>query len=68
MTDNQTASPDYAPLVKACKAFGIGKTKAFELASEGKIRTFLLGCRRFVYMDSLRSLPQRTGTSERGGS
>ena len=52
-------APTYAPLVPACAQHGIGRTKAFELAREGKLSTFRIGQRTFVKLDSLRSLPDR---------
>lgn len=51
--------PTFAPLVPACAAFGIGRTKAFELAQAGVIETFLIGTRRYVVLESLRTLPHR---------
>ncbi|MEZ5462318.1 hypothetical protein [Dokdonella sp.] len=51
--------PTFAPLVTACNAHGIGRTKAFELAAAGIIETFAVGTRRFVVLESLRTLPDR---------
>lgn len=51
--------PNFAPLVTACNAFGIGRTKAFELAAAGIIETFAIGTRKFVVLESLRTLPDR---------
>lgn len=51
--------PSYALLVAACAAHGIGRTKAFELASRGQLETFKIGSRTFVMLDSLASLPDR---------
>lgn len=51
--------PTFAPLVTACSAHGIGRTKAFELAACGAIETFAIGSRRFVILESLRTLPER---------
>lgn len=51
--------PTYAPLVEACRAHGIGRTRAFELARDKKLRTFQIGKRTFVYLESLRTLPER---------
>ena len=48
--------PSFGPLVAVCKKHGIGKTKAFELAKQGVLRTFLIGSRRYVCMESLRAL------------
>lgn len=57
---------DYAPLVSTCRAFGFGKTRAYELAREGSLRTCRIGGRRMVYLDSLRSLPERLAASGGG--
>ncbi len=52
------------PLVPACAANGISKTHAFKLAKTGELETVLIGCRRYVIMDSLRSLPTRVTSSK----
>lgn len=52
---------DYAPFVPECAKRGIGKTKAYELAGDGLLETFTIGAKRFVYLDSLLTLPQRIG-------
>lgn len=57
--------PSYAPLVDACKAHGISRTVSFELSKKGLIETFAIGKRRYVYLESLRTLPARL--AERGG-
>jgi len=48
----------FGPLVEECRARGIGRTVAFELARNGTIKTFHLGRRVFVMLDSLDALPQ----------
>jgi len=53
------SAPAFAPLVPACAAHGISRTVAFELSAAGLLDTFLIGKRRYVYMDSLRTLPER---------
>lgn len=52
-------TPSYAPLVAACAQHGIGRTVAFELVRRGLIETFPIGRKRFVILESLRSLPER---------
>jgi hypothetical protein len=52
-------SPTYAPLVPACKAHGIGRSTAFELARNGDLRVHKIGSRTFVDLESLRTLPER---------
>jgi hypothetical protein len=63
-------APTYAPMVPACKAHGIGRSQAFELAASGLLSTFLIGNRRFVYLASLESLPQRLAApqDDQGGA
>jgi hypothetical protein len=58
---NDTAAPEatFRPLTQACSAFGIGRTKAFELSDQGLIETFLIGQKRYVVLESLRTLPER---------
>lgn len=51
--------PSYAPLVFACRAHGIGRTSAFELARRGLLATHKIGSRTFVDLESLRTLPER---------
>lgn len=58
------ATPSYRPLVTACADYGISRSVAFELARLGKLQTFTIGTRRYVYLDSLRTLPERLAGSE----
>lgn len=51
--------PLYRPLVEACADHGISRTVAFDLARRGLLRTFTIGVRRYVYLDSLKALPER---------
>lgn len=55
----QQPAPTYGPFVPTCNAYGNGRSKAFQLAAAGTIETFLIGAKRFVMIDSLRSLPER---------
>ena len=50
---------DFGPFIPECAKRGIGKTKAYELANADLLETFQIGASRFVYMDSLLSLPAR---------
>lgn len=59
--------PTYGPLVPAAKAFGISRSVAFDLARRGLIRTFTLGARRYAYLDSLRTLPERLAAKDAEG-
>lgn len=49
----------FGPMVKTCRAYGIGRTVAFELARKGLIEHFFIGSRRYVYIHSLNTLPER---------
>jgi hypothetical protein len=60
-------SPTYRPLVPACADHGISRTVAFELARNGLLETFTIGARRYVRLESLRTLPDRLAVSEGGG-
>lgn len=55
----QSERATYRPLVTACAEHGISRSVAFELAKSGKLATFTIGTRRYVYLDSLRTLPER---------
>lgn len=48
----------FGSLVEECRARGICRTVAFELARDGTIETFHLGRRVYVMLDSLDALPQ----------
>lgn len=50
---------EFRPFIPECTKRGIGKTKAYELANEGLLETFTLGTKRYVYLDSLLTLPGR---------
>ena len=61
VTMRTEATPTYRPLVTACAEHGISRSVAFELARLGKLETFTIGTRRYVYLDSLHTLPARLG-------
>ena len=54
----------YAPLVEACKAHGISRTVSFQLCKLGLIENFRIGKRRYCYLESLRTLPERLAKLE----
>lgn len=56
---NNPLSPAYRPLVEACNDHGISRTVAFDLARKGLLDTFTIGKRRYVRLESLRTLPER---------
>lgn len=55
----------FGPMVETCKAHGISRTVAFELARTGLLETFTIGTRRYVRLESLRTLPERMTARER---
>ena len=50
---------DFGPFIPECKKRGFGGTKAYELWNAGLLETFTIGKKRYVYLDSLLTLPQR---------
>ena len=54
----------FRALVPACAERDISRTVAFELNRKGFLETFLLGKRRYVYIDSLDTLPARLAAAE----
>lgn len=61
-----TGAPTYRPLVTACLEHGISRVVAFELSRLGKLETFTIGRRRYVYLESLRTLPERLAANDGG--
>ncbi|HEX7128727.1 MAG TPA: hypothetical protein VF217_01510 [Rhodanobacteraceae bacterium] len=62
-----TTEPAYGPLVETCVAHGISRSVAFELARDGLLQTFKIGARRYVYLESLRTLPDRLAANDAEG-
>ena len=66
-----TWEPAFGPLVDECDKHGISRTVAFELAAKGDLETFKIGSKRYVVLDSLRTLPERmrlaSSKPQRGG-
>lgn len=50
---------DFGPFIPECSKRGLGKTKAYELANAGLLETFPIGSKRYIYLDSLLTLPRR---------
>ena len=59
--------PTYGPLVESAQSFGICRSVAFALAREGKLDTFTIGTRRYVVLESLRTLPERLAANDAAG-
>lgn len=57
---------DFGPFIPECNKKGVGKTKAYELANAGLLETFQIGSKRYIYLDSLLTLPQRLQESKVG--
>jgi hypothetical protein len=57
-------SPQYRPLVGACADHGISRTVAFDLVRKGLLETFSIGTRRYVWLESLRTLPERLAAND----
>lgn len=49
----------YYPLVAAGKLVGLSKSTMYRLIGTGMLDAFHVGSKRFVYTESLRSLPER---------
>jgi len=49
----------FGPLVECCRAHGIGRSVAFQLAEKGLLDTFKIGARRMVVLESLYALPSK---------
>ena len=64
MIEKHTLTPSFAPLVVACKAHGISRTVAFALCKAGLLENFRIGKRRYCYLESLRTLPERLAKLE----
>lgn len=59
---------EFGPFIPECVKRGIGKTRAYELADAGDLETFLIGSKRYVYIDSLLTLPQRMAQRQQAGA
>lgn len=64
---SQHVAATYGGLVDVCAAHGIGRTIAFELARTGLLDHFKIGRRRMVYIDSVRTLPERLAARDAVG-
>jgi hypothetical protein len=63
--DDQSATGRaFARFIPVMREHGFGRSKAYELANDGLIETFKIGKAKFVYIDSVRSLPQRIAAAK----
>lgn len=53
------AGRDWADFPEACISRGISRAVAFDIVAAGLLDTWTLGRKRYVYLDSLISLPER---------
>lgn len=58
-TPNTETRAPYGPLVSTSATYGISRSVAFAMARAGVLETFRIGRRRYVYIASLDSLPER---------
>jgi len=56
---NTIEQREFRPFIPECVKRGIRKTRAYELADAGLLETFTIGRRRYIYLDSLLTLPRR---------
>lgn len=66
-TNPQQIPATYGGLVEVCAAHGIGRSVAFELSRMGLLDVFRIGRRRMVYVDSVRTLPERLAARDAAG-
>lgn len=53
------SSATFLPLIEGLRDHGISRGRGYELINAGLLDTFTLGRRRYVMLESLRTLPQR---------
>jgi hypothetical protein len=58
-TDGTNTYRAFRAFIPECARHDIGKTTAYALANEGMLETFLIGSKRYVYLDSIATLPER---------
>lgn len=59
---------EFGPFIPECTKRGVGKTSAYALAKSGDLETFTIGTKRYVYLDSLLTLPQRLAERRKAGA
>ena len=58
-TLNGAPAVTYGEFVSTCAKFDIKRGTAYNLLAEGMLETFTIGTKRYVYLESLETLPQR---------
>lgn len=59
---------EFRPFIPECAKVGIGRSKAYQLAEDGLLETMTIGRKRYVYLDSLLSLPSRLAGKSKAGA
>lgn len=57
-------APTFALLTESCAAHGISRSMAYKLIHDGLLDTFIIKRRRYVLLESLRTLPERLITQQ----
>jgi excisionase family DNA binding protein len=67
MSDNKQPGPDLRAyrINDFCRAFGLGRTKVYELIADGTLHTVLVGGRRLVPRDAGEALLKQGAPSGR---
>lgn len=55
---------EYRAFIPACEARDIRRNLAYNLVKAGLLETFTIGRNRYIYLDSLDSLPERLAALE----
>ena len=56
---------EYGAFIPECEKRGISESRAYELMQAGLLETFTIARKRFVYLDSLLTLPKRAAEFKR---
>lgn len=51
--------PTFAPFPSECAKYGISRTVSYRLLNDGLLDTFKIGSKRYIKLESLRTLPER---------
>lgn len=57
-------APTFGPLTETCAAHGISRSMAYKLIHDSLLDTFTIKGRRYVVLESLRTLPERLAARE----
>ncbi len=62
---SDSKKPAFRPFIEACREHGIPKSTAYVLLRDGLLETFTIGRSRYIYLDSLHTLPERLAKAGR---